>query len=129
MHLLILFFILTVFCSCEKYNKSSFVSNELFLKAESVLDEFPKDERIVDFKKIHNILTNLSTKEKQFLKQLKSARDIAEKYNLVYVSLQDKFDEACKKAEATYWLEDGVHPTPMGHWIIKNEWMKGFQEI
>ena len=58
-----------------------------------------------------------------------AAKRIAEKYNLVYVTLQDKFDEACKEAEAVYWLEDGVHPTPMGHWIIKNEWMKAFQEI
>ena len=57
------------------------------------------------------------------------AKRIAEKYNLVYVTLQDKFNEACKEAEAVYWLEDGVHPTPMGHWIIKNEWMKAFQEI
>ena len=58
-----------------------------------------------------------------------AAKRIAEKYNLMYVTLQDKFDEACKHAEATYWLEDGVHPTPMGHWIIKNEWMKAFQEM
>lgn len=58
-----------------------------------------------------------------------AAKRIAEKYNLMYVTLQDKFDEACKHAEAVYWLEDGVHPTAMGHWMIKNEWMKAFQEM
>lgn len=58
-----------------------------------------------------------------------AAKRIAEKYNLPFVTLQDKFDEACKSAEATYWLEDGVHPTPMGHWMIKNEWMKAFREM
>ena len=58
-----------------------------------------------------------------------AAKRIAEKYNLPFVALQDKFDEACKQADATYWLADGIHPTPMGHWIIKNEWMKVFQEM
>jgi lysophospholipase L1-like esterase len=59
----------------------------------------------------------------------KVAKKLAEDFGAQFVPLQDKFDEACKEAEATYWLEDGVHPTPMGHWIIKNEWMKAFQEM
>ena len=58
-----------------------------------------------------------------------AAKCIAEKYGLPFVALQDKFDDARKLAQASYWLRDGVHPTPMGHWIIKNEWMKAFQEI
>ena len=58
-----------------------------------------------------------------------AARRIAEKYDLPFVELQNKFDCACKQAPASYWLRDGVHPTSMGHWIIKNEWMKAFQEM
>lgn len=57
-----------------------------------------------------------------------AAKRIAEKYNLPFVALQDKLVEACKQAPTSYWLRDGVHPTPMGHWIIKNEWMKAFRE-
>ena len=57
------------------------------------------------------------------------AKRIAEKYNLPFVALQDIFDDACKQAPASYWLRDGVHPTPMGHWLIKNEWIKVFQII
>lgn len=57
------------------------------------------------------------------------ARRIAEKYGLPFVKLQDKMDEACKQMPASYWLRDGVHPTPMGHWIIKNEWIKAFKEM
>ena len=56
------------------------------------------------------------------------ARRIAEKYNLPFVVLQGIFDDACKQASASYWLGDGVHPTPMGHWLIKNEWIKAFRE-
>ena len=57
------------------------------------------------------------------------AKRIAEKYNLPFVALQDIFNDACKQAPASYWLRDGVHPTPMGHWLIKNEWIKVFQII
>lgn len=57
------------------------------------------------------------------------AKCIAEKYNLPFVALQDIFDDACKRAPASYWLQDGVHPTPMGHWLIKNEWIKVFENI
>ena len=58
-----------------------------------------------------------------------AAKRIAEKYGLSFVTLQDKFDEACKREPVSYWLRDGVHPTPMGHWLIKNEWMKVFQDM
>ena len=58
-----------------------------------------------------------------------AAKRIAEKYNLPLIPLQEKFDEACKQAPASYWLRDGVHPTPMGHWIIAQEWLKAFQNI
>ena len=57
------------------------------------------------------------------------AKRIAEKYNLPFIALQDIFDDVCKQAPASYWLQDGVHPTPMGHWLIMNEWIKVFREI
>lgn len=48
----------------------------------------------------------------------KSAKWIAEKHNLPFVPLQDKFDMLCEKCEASYWLGDGVHPTAAGHELI-----------
>lgn len=62
-------------------------------------------------------------------KRAVKAKLIAEKYGLVFVELQNKFDELTGQAEATYWLRDGVHPTPMGHEMIKREWLKAFQEL
>ncbi len=59
----------------------------------------------------------------------KAARKIAEKHNLPFVSLQDKFDDACKSAQPDYWLSDGVHPTPAGHELIAREWIKAFEKI
>lgn len=55
------------------------------------------------------------------------AKKLAEKHGLIFVSLQDAFDKACEKAAPTYWAADGVHPTPMGHELIKNEWLKAFK--
>ena len=57
------------------------------------------------------------------------ANKIAEKFDLPFVPLQKKFDEAAKLADNSYWLVDGVHPTAAGHMIIKKEWMKAFKEL
>ena len=66
---------------------------------------------------------------KEVPKRAEKAKLIAEKYNLSFITLQDKFDEAAKKAPNEYWLFDGVHPTPKGHELIKREWIKKFNEI
>lgn len=62
-------------------------------------------------------------------KRAEKAKEIAEKYNLSFIALQDKFDEASKKASSEYWLIDGVHPTAMGHELIKRSWIKEFKKL
>lgn len=62
-------------------------------------------------------------------KRADMARKIAEKYSLPFIELQNGFDELAKKAENSYWLADGVHPTPMGHQFIKNEWLKAYDKL
>ena len=60
----------------------------------------------------------------------KAAKRVAEKYNLPFVPLQKMFDDANADApEMGYWLRDGVHPTPAGHELIKQQWLKTFQEL
>ncbi len=56
-----------------------------------------------------------------------AVKRIADKYNLKFVPLQAKFDEAAKGGNDIYWLADGVHPTPAGHCLIKDEMMKAFE--
>ena len=60
-------------------------------------------------------------------KRVAAAKRIAEKHGLVYVPLQEKFDKLCKQAPNSYWIGDGVHPTAMGHCMIKEEWIKAFR--
>ncbi len=62
-------------------------------------------------------------------KRAEAAKRVAEKNHLVFVPLMDKFVEAQKSAPAEYWLFDGVHPTAMGHEIIKREWMEAFKQL
>ncbi len=57
-----------------------------------------------------------------------AARSVAKKHQLPFVELQSVFDSACQKAEPTYWLFDGVHPTTMGHELIAREWMRTFEQ-
>lgn len=62
-------------------------------------------------------------------KRAAAAKRVAEKNNLVFVPLMQKFDDAAKLAEASYWLRDGVHPSAMGHELIKREWIKAFGKL
>ena len=62
-------------------------------------------------------------------KRAEKAKAVAEKYGLVFVSLQHIFDEVSRTTENTYWLQDGVHPTAMGHELIKREWLKAFEGL
>ena len=67
--------------------------------------------------------------EREVKIRAKIAKEIAEKYNLMFVPLQEQFDKACSHAEASYWIRDGVHPTAMGHYLIKEAWLKAFVEM
>lgn len=59
-----------------------------------------------------------------------ASRRIAEKFGLVYVPLQKLFDDANTDGENRgYWLWDGVHPTAAGHELIKNAWLKAFEQL
>ena len=61
-------------------------------------------------------------------KRAEKAKKVAEKYNLTFVELQSVFDKVAEIEECTYWLIDGVHPTAMGHELLKREWMKAFEK-
>ncbi|RIX59493.1 lysophospholipase [Paenibacillus nanensis] len=57
-----------------------------------------------------------------------TVRTIAESYHMPFVPLQDRFEEACAKAAPpSYWLWDGIHPTPAGHALIRDRWLQVFR--
>ena len=79
------------------------------------------------------VLKGIATAEKwdEFRKgaeeKAAAAARAAKKHGIQFVPLMAKFDEAAKLAEPSYWLKDGVHPTPMGHELIARAWLSAFK--
>lgn len=55
------------------------------------------------------------------------SRDLATKYDAVFVPFQSVFDQALLRAPAEYWAADGVHPSIAGAQLMADAWVKGFQ--
>ena len=113
------------------------VDNEKFKKILSMLIEEVK-EALPDIKIIMLepfVLKGPATEENWFEfrseteLRAKSVKEIADKYNLSFISLQEKFDKLSETTETTYWLSDGVHPTSAGHGIIAKELATEFKKI
>lgn len=51
-------------------------------------------------------------------------RDLARDFSALYVPLDGLFAAASAKAEPAYWAPDGVHPSPAGHGLIADAWIK-----
>ena len=62
-------------------------------------------------------------------KRAEMARKIAEKFDLPFIPLQQEFSRLAALTEPAEWLRDGVHPTPMGHEVIKRAWISEFNRI
>ncbi len=58
-----------------------------------------------------------------------ASRRVAEQHGLAFVELQSLLDAACAKADPSYWLYDGVHPTAMGHALIADAWLKAYRAM
>ena len=68
--------------------------------------------------------------EKETDLRRKAVKRLAEKYDLMFVPLYDKFVAVNANAPAeNYWLFDGVHPTPAGHALIQEAWLEGFSRL
>jgi len=121
----------------EYSQKPNGVSTEKFFKIYSMLIEEIRAE-LPDIKII--IMEPFSLKgsgnesvweefDYEVRERAKMAKKIADTYGLTFVKLQEQFDELCQKQDASYWLGDGVHPTPMGHEFIKEQWLKAFNSL
>lgn len=56
--------------------------------------------------------------------KIKAVRELAREFKTIYVPLDGLFTAACKKASPSTWAGDGVHPSPAGHGLIANAWMR-----
>lgn len=72
---------------------------------------------------------NYETFRPEVEKRAEMAKKIAEKFGLPFIPLQAELDEMSKGVGTSYWLEDGVHPTAMGHEFIKRKWIDAFSKL
>ncbi|MEO8206442.1 MAG: SGNH/GDSL hydrolase family protein [Chthoniobacterales bacterium] len=58
--------------------------------------------------------------------KLRSAivQKLAKETNAVFVPFQQLFDSLLEQAPMEYWLPDGVHPSPAGHFLMAEFWKK-----
>ena len=58
------------------------------------------------------------------------AKDYWEKEDLYIpcIDTQKLFDQAAARSCSGDWTADGVHPTPAGHWLLAQEWVRCFKE-
>ncbi|OMP78678.1 SGNH/GDSL hydrolase family protein [[Flexibacter] sp. ATCC 35208] len=52
-----------------------------------------------------------------------AAKEIAGKYNAIFIPYQDIFDKAQKSAPGSYWTGDGVHPSLAGAELMAASWL------
>ncbi len=52
------------------------------------------------------------------------AKTLAKEFHATFVPFQAVFDKAVEKAPASYWGEDGVHPSMAGAMLMKTTWIK-----
>lgn len=51
-------------------------------------------------------------------------RELAREFGALLVPLDGLFAQACTRAEPSYWAPDGVHPSPAGHALIADAWIR-----
>jgi lysophospholipase L1-like esterase len=57
-----------------------------------------------------------------FYEYQKAAREIAESFGAIFVPFQKVYDEAIKRAPASYWTGDGVHAALPGAQLMAEAW-------
>ena len=56
-----------------------------------------------------------------------AARDIANKFDAIFIPYQNIFDKAQKLAPGVYWTADGVHPSLAGVQLMAEAWLQTIQ--
>ncbi|MFK7926489.1 MAG: SGNH/GDSL hydrolase family protein [Bacteroidia bacterium] len=57
-----------------------------------------------------------------------AAKRVAEAHGTQWIACQSIFDEALKRGSVGHWCADGVHPSPAGHQLMANAWIKALRE-
>lgn len=56
--------------------------------------------------------------------KIQRVRALAREFGALYIPMDGLFTQAALKSKDSDWLGDGVHPTPQGHALIAENWIK-----
>lgn len=65
----------------------------------------------------------------EFPKYQQAAKVIARDFEAAFIPYQSIFEEASKEVPATYWSEDGVHPTIAGNQLMAQAWLETVKRL
>ena len=57
------------------------------------------------------------------------ARKLAREFDALFIPLDGPFAAAATRQDMDFWLRDGVHPTPAGHALIAQAWLRAVGAI
>ncbi len=64
----------------------------------------------------------------EVVKRIDAAKHIADKYDLPFVNLQARFDDAAARGPISCFTQDGVHPVAGGVELIKRAWLETYKK-
>ena len=70
-----------------------------------------------------DIIENWSTWNGHMMERRQIVKELAEKYQAIFVPFGEMFDEACKTSPAVRWSFDGIHVTSAGHELMARKWI------
>jgi len=56
-----------------------------------------------------------------------AARKLAREFDAIYVPLDDLFQAASADVDPAHWSADAIHPTPAGHALIAEAWIRAVE--
>lgn len=67
--------------------------------------------------------------EKELPGYQQAAASLAKEFDAGFVPYQKVFNQALKKAPASVWCPDGVHPSPGGAYLMAQAWISEFNKL
>lgn len=56
--------------------------------------------------------------------KIDAVQKFAKEFDAILVPMDQIMNEACSREKPEFWAPDGVHPTPAGHALIAQSWIK-----
>jgi len=56
-------------------------------------------------------------------------RKLAREFNAIFIPLDGIFAQAAAQKKPIFWLPDGVHPSPAGHALVAQSWLRAVEAL